>query len=1132
VTESTTAQFSASNSQDWKYVTKSNPCALCGKPDWCSVSPDGNAVLCRRTDYAPPGWKHIKNSTDGHPIYVVDKERIDLSDSLPYSRPQKRQPLASDQPKKDYTVDSTYVQHSHSRLTQHQGKVQSLALNWLDQRGFDPEMIRHYQLGLEQVLAFNPESGHWETYWGIAIFIPVPSRTGRFHKKVRVAPWLPEKERPDYLKRWSQLGVSTTVFTTYRPEDPTGTYFCEGEWDAMALGWVALKTGAKVTIACSTGGCGTMPKPEQMEPLPKPVIIFYDHDQPDPVSGRRAGEYGAKRLANVLGADGFVGQVPMPHGCTVSGWDVSNALSAGYTWSDFEGSAAKALGECFAIVLHAEPVQYNYDAGSKQQEFWEWARQKWQSHQQQQQNQNSEPAKKSNKPTPDVLGEELAEEYRSSFAFNNESRCWMRYEADFKGVWSPETEEFMESVVHHLIKAKGIRGFLPIYTANVLRVMRSELFVRNWDEPSPKDLVPFSNGVLEIATQKLLEHSPGYRFTWSLPRVHNPDAKNWDTINAWMDEATGGDVLLKKILLCWYNAVLKGRSDLHKFLHLVGPGGTGKGTSLRLCVALIGERNTCSTNLIDWNQNRFEPANAYRKRLVVFFDEDKYSGPLGNFKRLTGGDYLRGEEKGKKAFNYIFDGMTAMASNFPVFAGDVSSGMARRPIVTPLTYAVPKHKVKDLDKLFAHELDALTNYVLGISDEEVTRVLRQIDGEVSNDITRQTWEYRMRTDSIAAWINDYIIREADTTFVVGDDKDNLDTLFGHYFQFCTRTNSKPKGSREFTPHLLDLCNNVLGWSDVQRKRTSSARLIQGLRLRRQGYDDHIPRPIEALSDPPKSSGLSPRLELALLHQSAEFWSGLIHVIASEIVGDVSVTPNSDGSKALSHKDNDGCDGSNQVRSNFDDNSITSTVATIPGPNNRPPFPQPEETNQKNYHGDSNPSHPSQTSYSEDSSRHADPSVTRHSSVTSSAPPDLPSSDTMQELANQILLCQTWVAVAQTVNRDGGKLKKAATSGMTKEQRSCLTTMLATHLCDNPSDLNKLTWVPVKLLTRALEQLTFTIRRLGGANVLDASVEFINGCKFVSVSHLGDRYEQWVFSTPEGNRIPVFGTDEIEALALS
>jgi len=37
-----------SNAKSWIPVSRSNPCRLCGKPDWCSRSKDGLTEICRR----------------------------------------------------------------------------------------------------------------------------------------------------------------------------------------------------------------------------------------------------------------------------------------------------------------------------------------------------------------------------------------------------------------------------------------------------------------------------------------------------------------------------------------------------------------------------------------------------------------------------------------------------------------------------------------------------------------------------------------------------------------------------------------------------------------------------------------------------------------------------------------------------------------------------------------------------------------------------------------------------------------------------------------------------------------------------------------------------------------------------
>lgn len=55
----------------WHEASKAEPCPLCGKPDWCFISSDGDAVLCRRISNTPNGWKHKRDASDGiGAIYV------------------------------------------------------------------------------------------------------------------------------------------------------------------------------------------------------------------------------------------------------------------------------------------------------------------------------------------------------------------------------------------------------------------------------------------------------------------------------------------------------------------------------------------------------------------------------------------------------------------------------------------------------------------------------------------------------------------------------------------------------------------------------------------------------------------------------------------------------------------------------------------------------------------------------------------------------------------------------------------------------------------------------------------------------------------------------------------------------
>lgn len=60
-------------------VSQQNPCPICGKPDWCFLLPDGEAVNCQRSDQAPPGWSLCpRKAKDGSRIFRPKKQKKTL----------------------------------------------------------------------------------------------------------------------------------------------------------------------------------------------------------------------------------------------------------------------------------------------------------------------------------------------------------------------------------------------------------------------------------------------------------------------------------------------------------------------------------------------------------------------------------------------------------------------------------------------------------------------------------------------------------------------------------------------------------------------------------------------------------------------------------------------------------------------------------------------------------------------------------------------------------------------------------------------------------------------------------------------------------------------------------------------
>jgi hypothetical protein len=206
------------------------------------------------------------------------------------------------------------------------------AKKWLNDRGITLAMVLRYRLGFTGKYLGNTRF--------VGISIPIPAGNDTYYQKVRMAPWLLAESVP---MPWYQKGIPAQVWFTCKPENATETWFCEGEWDAIRLGYEVEQLQMTVAVACSTCGCDTVPPEAQLDRLPgEKVVIFYDRNDKPTKSGRIPGEEGAKKLAMALGNRGVIGKVPMPDDCEVKGWDVSNALDAGFEIGDFINAALKA----------------------------------------------------------------------------------------------------------------------------------------------------------------------------------------------------------------------------------------------------------------------------------------------------------------------------------------------------------------------------------------------------------------------------------------------------------------------------------------------------------------------------------------------------------------------------------------------------------------------------------------------------------------------------------------------------------------------------------------------------------------------------------------------------------------------
>jgi P4 family phage/plasmid primase-like protien len=422
------------------------------------------------------------------------------------------------------------------------------------------------------------------------------------------------------------------------------------------------------------------------------------------------------------------------------------------------------------------------------------------------------------KPAPNILAEKIAKELTGKLLYDSQGKMWRAYT---QGVWEEKSWDEIERFFYERI-CLDVPELLPSYVENVMRIAKWKLLQPKWEEVSGVNYIPFANGVWDVANCKLLPHSPDFLLTWKLPREYpSIFGLEYRSIDTFLSQVTKGNQQLKNILIAAANAVLLGRCDLQKAIYLVGNGGNGKGSFLRLLEMLVGDMNTHSTTLNDLCDNQFEIANIYKKRLIICPDEDKRVGGLSRFKSITGGDSIRGEKKGKDAFKFRYEGMVAIASNDPIFLGDSSYGLSRRLVTIPFKYQVPVHERRDLEVEFTADLPAFTSYLLSLDRDWVKSILLGSGGVA--EVAQTEWDLTVRTDSIAAFYDERLIFDSGV-------KTSSSTLYSAYQEYCKASGLSAKSIRNFTPELLQLCNIKLGLG-VEHTRAAAGVFLKGLRLR-------------------------------------------------------------------------------------------------------------------------------------------------------------------------------------------------------------------------------------------------------------------------------------------------------------
>ena len=415
------------------------------------------------------------------------------------------------------------------------------------------------------------------------------------------------------------------------------------------------------------------------------------------------------------------------------------------------------------------------------------------------------------------------------------------------GVWVQVTENYMEGYVDKMLDA-GLRGSGLGWDSAKIKAIVALLKIRSGNEMklSDRGLVPFSNGVLNLATMTMEAHSPEYSFTSQRPYAYDVDAPEPTAIIDFLRETQGGCEVKVKALRAWFRAVVTNRTDLQKFLQIVGPGGTGKTVFMNLCLALVGSANTITMSLEQMG-GRFSTQWIQDKSLIISPDVDPFTKSLAALKQITGGDPLVGEKKGEQqTTQFLSRAMVLITGNAPIVCGS-DDGMLRRIITIYFNNKIKEGSRRHLIGFnegaltgeFAPLIPSLMKWALEMPESEMLKMLSESNSVA--ELVSGNIEALIESDSLAAFIVERVGFAETASSRVGSASskteggsktfiDDDTRLYPAYLRFCQDSGiSKPLALKSFTKNFVIVCNNALKQS-ISKDRDRYGAIVKGCYL--------------------------------------------------------------------------------------------------------------------------------------------------------------------------------------------------------------------------------------------------------------------------------------------------------------
>ncbi|MFC4426276.1 phage/plasmid primase, P4 family [Deinococcus navajonensis] len=365
-------------------------------------------------------------------------------------------------------------------------------------------------------------------------------------------------------------------------------------------------------------------------------------------------------------------------------------------------------------------------------------------------------------------------------------RNWWQYQL---GVYIEVPDEVMAQQIDLTLQSYGFTLKNAQITEILTKIGRDAMIGSRTVDQGPWELNTRS-GILNLQTGQLYAHTPDYYSIIQSAAWYRPETVALDFL-AFLRQAVPdeGD---RRLLQMFSGLCLTGETSPQRALLLVGDGGTGKSTFVRVLQAVLGNLATSSA-LENIKDGSFLVGTLVGKRLCVVSELQRNVDWLP-FKRVTGEDQISVDVKNKTPYTTKLDLKLIILSNVMPFLGDDTSNSSLMRRFLPVAFNVkPEKPDPTLEARLTDpdELPGVLNWMI-----EGLRMLEAAGMRFpAGDTAALAREIVEESNRVVTFLRD----ECRYT---PDIEANATELYTAYRKWCAETGHKPLSSTSFAKQLV------------------------------------------------------------------------------------------------------------------------------------------------------------------------------------------------------------------------------------------------------------------------------------------------------------------------------------------